>query len=137
MPDGIQAKKGVSKGRHSVGDKVFKLQVNKKVNVKLKSFAMAAGITDKKVTFHTARHTCATLLLSLGVPIETVSKILGHSEIKTKKIWSCQKKVVSLRQQFLPRFPSEQRTRGGLRVLYAPIFYDLRKKTTNNSATNC
>jgi site-specific recombinase XerD len=39
-----------------------------------------AGIS-KKVTFHTARHTNATLLLSKGVPIETIRKILGHSSI--------------------------------------------------------
>jgi site-specific recombinase XerD len=46
------------------------LQDNKEVNQKLKSFAAAAGIDSKKVTFHTARHTCATLLFSLGSSIE-------------------------------------------------------------------
>jgi integrase len=67
---------------------VFNLQKNKEVNLKLKSFAAAAGIDSKKVTFHTARHTCATLLLSLGEPIEVVSKILGHSEIRTTQIYA-------------------------------------------------
>ncbi|GAB6395405.1 MAG: site-specific integrase [Bacteroidales bacterium] len=67
---------------------VFALQDNKEVNQKLKSFAAAAGIDGKKVTFHTARHTCATLLLSLGAPIETVSKILGHGEIRTTQIYA-------------------------------------------------
>jgi site-specific recombinase XerD len=67
---------------------VFALQDNKEVNLKLKSFAAAAGIDNKKVTFHTARHTAATLLLSLGVPIEVVSKILGHSEIRTTQIYA-------------------------------------------------
>jgi site-specific recombinase XerD len=64
------------------------LQDNKEVNQKLKSFAAAMGIDNKKVTFHTVRHTAATLLLSLGEPIEVVSKILGHSEIRTTQIYA-------------------------------------------------
>jgi site-specific recombinase XerD len=64
------------------------LQDNKEVNLKLKYFAAAAGIDSKKVTFHTARHTCATLLLSMGVPIEVVSNILGHGEIRTTQIYA-------------------------------------------------
>jgi len=56
-------------------------------NETLKSWILAAGIT-KRVTFHVGRHTNATLLLSLGVPIETVSKILGHSDIQTTQIYA-------------------------------------------------
>ena len=41
-----------------------------------------------KEAIHLARHTNATLLLSLEVPIETVSKILGHSDIKTTQIYA-------------------------------------------------
>jgi integrase len=67
---------------------VFDLQGNKEVNQKLKSFAAAAGIDGKKVTFHTSRHTCGTLLTSLKVPIEVASKILGHSEIRTTQIYA-------------------------------------------------
>ena len=52
-----------------------------------KTWAIAAGI-NKRMTFHVARHTNATLLLSLEVPIETVSKILGHSDIKTTRIYA-------------------------------------------------
>lgn len=37
----------------------------------------------KNISTHTARHTCATLLLTKGVSIESVSKILGHTDIKT------------------------------------------------------
>ncbi|KAA6301933.1 MAG: Tyrosine recombinase XerD [Candidatus Ordinivivax streblomastigis] len=53
----------------------------------LPKWLQAAGIT-KHITFHMRRHTHATLLLSLEVPIETVSKILGHSDIKTTQIYA-------------------------------------------------
>lgn len=36
----------------------------------------------KHITFHTARHTYATMLLTLGVDLYTVSKLLGHTSIK-------------------------------------------------------
>ncbi|MCZ8022994.1 MAG: site-specific integrase [Cyclobacteriaceae bacterium] len=56
---------------------------NQKMNGYLKEIADACGIT-KKMTFHTARHTFATTVtLSNGVPIETVSKMLGHRNLKT------------------------------------------------------
>ena len=48
---------------------------------------MVAGIGGKK-TFHVARHTHVTLLLILGVAIETASKLLGHSDIKTTQIYA-------------------------------------------------
>ena len=46
-----------------------------------------AGI-NKKITYHTARHTCATLLVHQGVPITTVQKLLGHTSVKTTEIYS-------------------------------------------------
>jgi site-specific recombinase XerD len=56
---------------------------NQKMNTYLKEIADTCGIT-KKMTFHTARHTFATTVtLTNGVPIETVSKMLGHRNLKT------------------------------------------------------
>ena len=56
---------------------------NQKMNSYLKEISDACEIT-KKMTFHTARHTFATTVtLTNGVPIETVSKMLGHRNLKT------------------------------------------------------
>lgn len=56
---------------------------NQKMNSYLKEIADACGIT-KTLTYHIARHTFATTVtLSNGVPIETVSKMLGHRNLKT------------------------------------------------------
>ena len=68
-------------------EKIFKLPKNDNSNRKLKHWCTLAGIT-KNVTFHVARHTAATLNLSLGVPIETVSKLLGHTKISTTQIYA-------------------------------------------------
>jgi integrase len=68
-------------------DIIFILSNNGYTNQALKSWVLAAGI-NKRVTFHVGRHTNATLLLSLGVPIETVSKLLGHSDIQTTQIYA-------------------------------------------------
>lgn len=56
-------------------------------NLALQRWVMAAGIT-KQITFHCARHTHAVLLLTNDVDIYTVSKLLGHSELKTTQIYS-------------------------------------------------
>ncbi|MGZ3813429.1 MAG: site-specific integrase [Mucilaginibacter sp.] len=59
------------------------VSTNQKMNAYLKEIAGVCGI-NKELTFHTARHTFATTVtLSNGVPIETVSKMLGHTNIKT------------------------------------------------------
>lgn len=61
---------------------------NQKLNSYLKEVANLCAI-NKKVTFHMARHTFATTVtLSNGVPIETVSKILGHTKIATTQIYA-------------------------------------------------
>jgi len=56
---------------------------NQKSNAYLKEIAMLCGIT-KPLTTHLARHTFATTVtLTNGVPIETVSKMLGHKSLRT------------------------------------------------------
>lgn len=56
-------------------------------NIVIKKWVKAAGI-EKKITFHCARHTFATLMLDLGTDIYTVSKLLGHSNIATTQIYA-------------------------------------------------
>ena len=60
---------------------------NSEVNKCLAQITMIARI-KKHVTYHTARHTCATLLIHQGVPITTVQKLLGHTSVKTTEIYS-------------------------------------------------
>jgi len=64
-------------------DKLLPILSNQKMNAYLKEIADICGI-NKELTFHIARHTFATTVtLSNGVPIETVSKMLGHTNLKT------------------------------------------------------
>jgi len=68
--------------------KVFEgLLYSSYVNVHLKKWVLKAGIT-KDITFHSFRHTFATLQLSLGTDLYTVSKMLGHREIETTQIYA-------------------------------------------------
>lgn len=61
---------------------------NQKLNSYLKEIADLCGI-NKNITFHLARHTFATTTtLAKGVPIETVSKMLGHTNIETTQIYA-------------------------------------------------
>jgi len=67
---------------------------NQRMNSYLKEIADVCGIT-KTLTFHMARHTFATTVtLSNGVPIESVSKMLGHNSIKTTQHYA---KVLDLK----------------------------------------
>lgn len=68
-------------------DKLFPSMSNQKMNQYLKEIATSCGI-KKNITFHMARHTFATLTLSKGVPIESVSRMLGHTNIKTTQIYA-------------------------------------------------
>jgi site-specific recombinase XerD len=63
------------------------LKYSSYMNVELSKWMMRAGIT-KDITFHCARHTFAVLQLTLGTEIFTLSKLLGHSELKTTQIYA-------------------------------------------------
>lgn len=68
--------------------KLLPVLSNQKMNAYLKEIATLCGI-DKNITFHLARHTFATTItLSQGVPIESVSKMLGHTNIQTTQIYA-------------------------------------------------
>lgn len=68
-------------------NKLFPILSNQKMNAYLKEIADLCGI-KKNLTFHLARHTFATMSLSKGVPMESVSKMLGHTNIKTTQIYA-------------------------------------------------
>jgi len=72
----------------AVNGSLLPVLTNEKLNVFLKEVANFVGI-QKNLTFHMARHTFATTItLSNGVPIETVSKLLGHTKISTTQIYA-------------------------------------------------
>ena len=71
------------------GQPIFALHSNFYSNILLKSWAKDAGIEQQNLTFHMARHTAATFSMSeAGVPLEVVSKLLGHAKIATTEIYA-------------------------------------------------
>ena len=65
----------------------FRLRDNSNINKDLIIIAKLAGLS-KKISFHTARHTNATLLIYNGVNITTVQKLLGHKSVKTTQVYT-------------------------------------------------
>lgn len=65
----------------------FKLRDNSNINKELLSISKLVEIS-KHISFHTARHTNATLLIYKGVNITTVQKLLGHKSIKTTQVYT-------------------------------------------------
>lgn len=66
---------------------IFKFRDRSIIYDYLNKWAKTAGV-EKHVTFHMSRHTCATLLLYYGTDLYTVSKILGHTSIKTTQVYA-------------------------------------------------
>ena len=76
------------KGNAKSTDKVFADLISLgRTNEILPKWAESAGI-DKHLTFHVSRHTHATMMLTLGADLYTVSKLLGHKNIATTQIYA-------------------------------------------------
>lgn len=68
--------------------KIFPMLSNQKTNAYLKELADICGI-KKKLTYHVARHSFAvTICLENGIPIETLSKILGHTNLRVTQAYA-------------------------------------------------
>lgn len=76
-------------------DAVFFLPIASVINRQLKAWGKAAGI-EKGISFHKSRHSFATIALSSGIDIYTVSKLLGHRSLQTTQIYT---KVVDERKR--------------------------------------
>ena len=89
LPKAMQIVEKYKSNRKSISQgSIFPKISNQKLNSYLKEIADVCGI-KKNLTFHIARHTFATTVtLSNGMPIETVSKLLGHSRISTTQIYA-------------------------------------------------
>lgn len=75
------------RGEATDTDTVFNLPTVSCIEEDIAVWKRRAGIT-KHVTFHTARHTFATMMLTLGADIYTTSKLLGHANIQTTQIYA-------------------------------------------------
>lgn len=75
------------RGDKTAEDHVFDLPSTTHINILLKPWAKAAGI-DKRFSFHTARHTFATMMLTLGADLYTTSKLLGHTDVKMTQVYA-------------------------------------------------
>jgi integrase len=73
--------------KYSDEQNIFRVLSNQKTNSYLKEIIKIAGI-DKVITFHSGRHTLATLGLDMGIPLKVVSKILGHTQIKMTELYA-------------------------------------------------
>ena len=89
IPLGVQARRWLPERKGAdAGSLVFEsLPNDTNLTVHLKAWTAKAGIT-KAVTYHTSRHTFATMLLALGADLYTVSKLLGHSKIKNTQVYA-------------------------------------------------
>lgn len=80
----IEKYRGVTRNEY-----VFPMPSNATCNKHIGNLIEQAEIvTEQKVTFHTARHTFATMFLTEGVPLESLSKMMGHKNISTTQIYA-------------------------------------------------
>ena len=84
---------------------VFRLPYRAKIGQVLKAWAEDAKIAHR-ITFHTSRHTYATLLLTYDTDLYTVSKLLGHKSIQSTQVYA--KIIDRKRQEAVNRLPTLQ-----------------------------
>ena len=93
------------RGEANGSDFIFPLTHEGTVNDTLQHWAKVAGIT-KHISFHVSRHTHATMMLTLGADLYTVSKLLGHKNIATTQIYA---KIVDKKKEeaigLIPNLP--------------------------------
>ena len=77
----------VMRGRLDARRTLKSLVADLRVNKELLIIAKLSGL-NKRISFHTARHTNATLLIYSGVNITTVQKLLGHKSVKTTQVYT-------------------------------------------------
>ncbi len=96
LPIHTTALKYLGDRKSDLNERIFSgLMYSSYMNVAITQWMLKAKIT-KPITFHCARHSYATLLLTRGVDIFTVSKMLGHRELKTTQIYT---KVIDQKKQ--------------------------------------
>jgi integrase len=84
---------------------IFDLGGKSHVNAHMKEWVKESGI-NKKITFHSSRHTFATSLLTHGNDLYTVSKLLGHKNVSTTQVYA--KVVDELKKKAVESLPSIQ-----------------------------
>lgn len=87
IPLSASAERWLPQSQGPNGGLVFRLPTFRWVEICLKRMARDAGIA-KDLTFHSARHTFATLQITLGSDLYTVSRLLGHSNIRSTQIYA-------------------------------------------------
>lgn len=80
---------------------LFKVHCNQVTNRYLKDISEACKI-NKRLSFHASRHTFAMIAIGLDIPIEVISKIMGHRDLKTTQIYS--KILDSVKLKHLSKF---------------------------------
>jgi len=77
----------IEKYRGATSGKLLPVDTNQKMNAYLKEIAKICNI-NKKLSTHVARHTFGTIMLTKGVTLESVSKMLGHTNVTTTQIYA-------------------------------------------------
>jgi len=83
----IPRAKKLLKNDYLENEKLFKTYTNQATNRVLKEIMKQKGI-NKKISFHCARHTFATIGVSVGMPLDVISKLLGHTSTKPTLIYA-------------------------------------------------